>query len=366
MDDILAKHLAKILLFKENKNSVFIKTDKKQKSINEDQYNYKLIDGKYYINTADDVMVLEKIGIWKNKDIVKVNEEKYVIMESSKTMIPLRHISNEEFNKNFTRLDKIPEDKKVVKSKFSYQTPITSPVGKTEDISKKETINIPKNIIKNVFRKKEDTIKKEIEENPQNIETPEDESTEKYINDIKKSTNSEFSKNFEEDAEENEESNSFFDMLEKKKDDPRVKKFFNYHADAMKKEFNQIIEKVKTSQFARAMESGGGTNAVQYANGGIMTGTLNVTDQIISENVTDTTGRELVNKKKFDIIGNGSNNTFTFTHNFNTKDILINIYDSVNYQLVFVSSVNIDLNNTTITFPNDLKVGENYRVILFA
>ena len=364
MDDILAKHLAKTLLFKENKNTVTKKPVKSRKTINENQYNYKLIDGKYYINTVDDVMVLEKIGIWKNKDIVKVNEENYVIMESSKTMIPLRHIPKEEFNKNFISSDKIPENKKVVKSKFSYQTPITSPVSKKEDISNKQNLNKEEDAVKKLDVVKT-YINKDEEKKPQNIQKPEDESTDKYINDIKKSTNSEFSKNFEEDAEENEETNSFFDMLDKKKDDPRVKKFFNYHADAMKKEFYQIAEKMKSVQMSRAMESGGGTNAVQYANGGIMTGVLNVTDQIISEVVTDTAGRQLVFKKTFDIIGDGSNNTFTFTHDFNTKDILINVYDS-NYQLVFVSSINIDLNRTQITFPNNLQVHENYRVILFA
>jgi hypothetical protein len=67
----------------------------------------------------------------------------------------------------------------------------------------------------------------------------------------------------------------------------------------MKKEFNQIIEKVKTAQFARAMESGGGTNAVQYANGGTMNGSLTVTNNIVAENIQDTTGRGLIRKKVF-------------------------------------------------------------------
>jgi hypothetical protein len=342
MDDILAKHLAKTLLFRENKDSINSNTDKKETNINCGYYNYKLIDNKYYINTGADLLISEKIGIWKNKDIVKVNEEKFVVMESTNTIIPLRHVSNDDFDKNFISSSKIPKKKNTSKEFISSPDQKILPISKKEDISN------------NISTK------------PQITQKSEDSSTQKYINDIKKSTNSDFSKKFEEDAEENEESNSFFDMLEKKKDDPRVKKFFNYHADAMKKEFNQIIEKVKSSQMARAMESGGGTNAVQYANGGIMNGTLNVTNQIISENITDTAGRELVHKKKFDIIGNGSNNTFTLNHNFNTKDILINVYDSVNYQLIFVSSINVDLNNTMINFPNDLKVNENYRVILFA
>ena len=134
----------------------------------------------------------------------------------------------------------------------------------------------------------------------------------------------------------------------------------------MKKEFTQIIEKVKTSQMARAMESGGGTNAVQYANGGTMDGNLNVTHSIVAETINDLDGRQLLFKKTFNITGNGSNKQFTFNHNLNTKDILINVYDLVTSQLVFVTSVNIDLNNTTIEFPNNLQVGENYRVILIA
>jgi len=362
MDDILAKHLAKTLLFKEKNNTTIKKTD-----IISDHFNYKLIDGKYYINTEGNISITEKIGFWKNKAVVKVNGENFVIMESSKTMIPLRHVSKEEFDKNFTISQEVAEKKK---EKSEESRPL---------LTRNDNITVSKEF-KPVVRQKNSTqiapkvkqilprIKSQVEKDKSEpiIQKSEDVSTDKYINDIKRSTNSEFSNNFEEDAEENEETNSFFDMLDKKKDDPRVKKFFNYHADAMKKEFTQIIEKVKTSQMARAMESGGGTNAVQYANGGIMNGTLNVTNQIISENVTDTSGRQLVFKKTFDITGNGSNHTFTFTHNFNTKDILINVYDAINYELVFVSSVNTDLNNTRITFPNDLNVGQNYRVILLA
>ena len=361
MDDILAKHLAKTLLFKENRNLVINKPIKTQKSVIENQYNYKLIDGKYYINTENDIIISEKIGIWKNKDIVKVNEENYVIMESSQTMIPLRHLSNEEFDRNFISLDKIP--KTIIKKSKSFRDTSSLPIFKKENnTNNKEELEKNHN---NISEEEEpENLFNNINEE-ENIENLKDTSTAKYINDIKKSTNSSSSKEFEEDAEENQETDSFFNMLEKKKDDPRVKKFFNYHADAMKKEFYQIAEKMKSSQMSRAMESGGGTNAVQYANGGIMNGVLNVTEKIISEEITDNKQRQLVFKKTFDIIGNGFNNTFTYTHNFGTKDILVNIYDS-NYQLVFVSSVNIDLNNTRITFPNNLQEHENYRVILFA
>jgi hypothetical protein len=352
MDDILAKHLAKKLLFKEKKKTVV-----KENTVKEGFYKYKLIDDKYYVNFGSNLIVSEKIGTWKNKDVVIINKNKYVVLENSNTVIPLNHLSEEEFEENFVK------DKTVRKKKTNFaQNPTFLQSSKKEPVSKEPVSKIPSIKKEEPIEEEEPTIRK-IKETPVVSKQEEETSTEKYIEDIKNSQNSE---KVEEDAEEDADTKSFFDLLEKKKDDPRVKKFFNYHADHMKKEFNQIIEKVKTTQFARAMESGGGTNAVQYANGGTMNGNLTVTEQIIGDVVTDTLGRQLVHKKTFNIVGNGSDNEFTFTHNFNTKDILINVYDSTNYALVTISSVNIDLNNTRITFPNILTVGENYRVILIA
>lgn len=359
MDEILAKHLAKKLLFKENKNSV-IKTEK---TVKDGYYKYKIIDDKYYINFGSNLLISEKIGFWKNKEVLVINGKKFVVIENSNTIIPLNHLTKEEFESNFSSTKKEPS----IKKKFEENNTFIQSIKKEENPTKKEQV------ITNPFINKEKLIqpqntthKKEIPLQEKESEFPEEEatSTEKYINDINKSQN--YKNIEEEDAEEDAETKSFFDLLEKKKDDPRVKKFFNYHADHMKKEFTQIIEKVKTSQFARAMESGGGTNAVQYANGGTMNGNLTVTEQIVGQNVTDTLGRQLVYKKTFNITGNGSDNEFTFTHNFNTKDILINVYDSNNFSLVTVSSVNIDNNNTKITFPNILNIGENYRVILIS
>jgi hypothetical protein len=89
MDDILAKHLAKTLLFKENNN-------------NDDNYQYRLLDGKYYISKGSDLIVSEKIGYWKNKEVIKVNNENFIILENTNKLIPLKHVSSEEFEQNFT------------------------------------------------------------------------------------------------------------------------------------------------------------------------------------------------------------------------------------------------------------------------
>ena len=155
-------------------------------------------------------------------------------------------------------------------------------------------------------------------------------------------------------------------MLLNDSSDKKIQKFFEGYTSNFKKSFIEIAEKIAKREGLRSMESGGGTNAVQYANGGTMDGNLTVTQTILATTITDNQGRQLVSKLTFDIIGNDVTRTYTLNHNLNTKNILINIYDATTDELVFVSSKNIDLNNTTIQFPNNLLTHENYRVIIFA
>jgi hypothetical protein len=158
----------------------------------------------------------------------------------------------------------------------------------------------------------------------------------------------------------------FHELLLNDSSDKKIQKFFEGYTNNFKKSFIEIAEKIAKREGLRSMESGGGTNAVQYANGGTMDGNLTVTQTILASTITDNQGRQLVSKLTFDIIGNGVTRTYTLNHNLNTKTILINIYDATTDELVFVSSKNIDLNNTTIQFPNNLLTHENYRVIIFA
>ena len=158
----------------------------------------------------------------------------------------------------------------------------------------------------------------------------------------------------------------FHELLLNDSSDKKIQKFFEGYTSNFKKSFIEIAEKIARREGLRAMEGGGGTNAVQYANGGKMDGDLEVTGTILAASITDTQGRELVSKLTFDIEGNDLTKIYTLNHNLNTKNILINVYDINNDELVFVSSKNIDLNNTTIQFPNNLLIGENYRVVMFA
>jgi hypothetical protein len=158
----------------------------------------------------------------------------------------------------------------------------------------------------------------------------------------------------------------FRELLLTDNSDKKIQKFFEGYTSNFKKSFIEIAEKIARRESLRFSESGGGSNAVQYANGGTMDGDLTVTQTILAETITDTKGRHLVSKLTFNIVGNNTTRTYTLNHNLNTKNILINVYDINNDELVFVSSRNVDLDNTTIQFPNNLLTGQNYRVVMFA
>lgn len=158
----------------------------------------------------------------------------------------------------------------------------------------------------------------------------------------------------------------FHELLLNDSSDKKIQKFFEGYTNNFKKSFIEIAEKIARREGLRSMESGGGSNAVQYANGGTMDGDLTVTQTIIANHITDNKQRQLVSKLEFDIKGDDLTNTYTLNHNLNTKNIIINVYDADTDVLVYISSKNIDLNNTTIQFPNNLLTHENYRVIIFA
>ena len=158
----------------------------------------------------------------------------------------------------------------------------------------------------------------------------------------------------------------FKELLLTDNGDKQIQKFFEGYTNSFKKSFIEIAEKIARRESMRFAESGGGTNAVQYANGGIMDGDLTVRKIIIGETVTDNKGRQLVSKLEFHIFGDNTTATYTLNHNLNTKNIIISVYDENTDELVFVSCRNIDLNNTRIEFGNILDNTQKYKVILFA
>lgn len=142
----------------------------------------------------------------------------------------------------------------------------------------------------------------------------------------------------------------------------RILENFN---NSFRKEYIDLAEKVSRREALRYAESGGGTNSVQYANGGTMDGSLSITQNLIANNITDTQNRELVSKLSFNIIGDGTQNSYTLNHNLNTYKILINVYDANTNEMVLPYIVNINENQTKIEFSDNLQNLDTFNVIIF-
>lgn len=145
----------------------------------------------------------------------------------------------------------------------------------------------------------------------------------------------------------------------------KLHKILENYNNSFRKEYIELAEKVSRRESMRYAESGGGTNAVQYANGGIMNGDLTIIGSLTANEIKDIHNRELVSKLSFNIIGDGTKNSYTLNHNLNTYKIIINVYDANTKELVLPYIINTDENNTKIEFSNNLQISENYNVIIF-
>jgi len=64
-------------------------------------------------------------------------------------------------------------------------------------------------------------------------------------------------------------------------------------------------------------------------------------------------------------VGNGSATTFAITHNLNSRDAVVNVYDNSTYETVEVDIVRTDANNVTVTF-GIVPTNNEYRVVIVA
>ena len=315
MDSILSKHLANAFLLPKNE-----KLDTSVKNENMIPYHsFKIIDNSYYIKLDKDTIISESKGYWNNKPIVTYKDTQYVILENSNYLVNLNNLSKTE---NSITPVKTEEPKKVF-------------------LQPKKIIQQPKEPVK---------------DKPQIISIPLNGGTASYV-----------PKMAEEDAEEKRVDNKptdFISALESNKDDPRVKKFFNYHSELAKKEIFAITEKFAQQQMARAMESGGGTNAVQYSNGGTMKGDLIVDGNLnVTGNINGGGGGVGGPSKRVFTVGNGSDNEYVLLHSLGTKDLSITVYDQSD-EVVVASLKNISINETKISFTNPIGVDSIKVVIL--
>lgn len=68
-------------------------------------------------------------------------------------------------------------------------------------------------------------------------------------------------------------------------------------------------------------------------------------------------------KKAAANVGNGSNTSFAVTHNLNSRDVVVNVYDNATYDTVEVDVVRTDANTVTVTFAS-APTNNAYRVVV--
>ena len=155
-----------------------------------------------------------------------------------------------------------------------------------------------------------------------------------------------------------------------------------------KRAFDKEIRNVRTT-VARVAESGGGTNAVQYANGGVMNGALTINgalnvaggitanfslsslDQagasngqaiIWSDALASWTPGDATIKRVY-YVGDGASNSFTINHQLSSLDLIYQVYDNNTQEVVVPYIKNTDAQNTEVAF-SFVPSPSAYRVII--
>ena len=152
-------------------------------------------------------------------------------------------------------------------------------------------------------------------------------------------------------------------------------KFFDLYTEGFKRDMIKYTEKISRRETYRVMESGGGTNAAQYANGGTMDGNLVVTGEVNASHLAGTLSLSSLqqdgatdgqvlgwnntlghwiptsgNSKVSTFVGDGASSSFVIAHNRGTKLLIHQMYDATTFEVVTPSIQNIDNNNTKIEF----------------
>jgi hypothetical protein len=70
------------------------------------------------------------------------------------------------------------------------------------------------------------------------------------------------------------------------------------------------------------------------------------------------------NKKSFSIIGDGKTTLFSFTHNLNTYDVLIQVYDSNLLDTIQCTIKRVNLNTISVGFETAPSANDKYTVIV--
>lgn len=163
-------------------------------------------------------------------------------------------------------------------------------------------------------------------------------------------------------------------------------KFFDVYTESFKSDMIKYTQKIAQRETYRAMESGGGTNAAQFADGGTMRGDLHVTglitgtmglsslsqdgatnNQVLtwSDSLQQWHPADATANKKVFLVGDNIASNFIINHQFDSFDIIVQVYEEATKEAVIVKLQNIDPNNTQITFPF-VPDTNSYRVIILS
>lgn len=148
---------------------------------------------------------------------------------------------------------------------------------------------------------------------------------------------------------------NFNTILDKKENNGKLTKIVESYNTSFRNEIIQLAEKLAKRESLRYVESGGGTNAVQYANGGTMNGTLVVNGTLSATHIVSPNS----GKKVFDIVGNGVDQTFILSHNFNTRNVIVNVYEKATQAVVICYVEHTTLNTVTIDVGSILPDGQD-------
>lgn len=136
----------------------------------------------------------------------------------------------------------------------------------------------------------------------------------------------------------------------------KLQKYLLAENNKFRKELIEVSEKIARRESLRITESGGGTNATQYANGGTINGTLNIDGALVVN------GQNAV--KIFTVLlGDGTNNTFTVNHALNSTNIIANVQDMSTGEIVLPYLKVVDSNNIRVDF-SFVPPTDSYKLII--
>lgn len=337
MDSILEKHLKKIFIQPNivvNKEIPKTRTNIK-KHVPKDRVEADPILEKHLTKIFVDESVSKEIK--QAVEVKKKNEEILSIFTniiekkiSEPVLDPTTQIIEPE------QIDKLLEEPKVIEEIADTNSNIIVP--KKEENLKPSVIDAYKTAIQPLPKILEPEIKLpepvKIDDRVPRLEEPTTQDI--YVQSIK---NTESEPKISEIQSSDDE---FFKFLERNRDNPRIKNFFNAHSEAMKKEILKLTENFTREKMLIASESGGGSGNVTINNSTVQGGS-----------------------KFVQVIGDNTNTEYIAQHNLDSKDIVVSVFDNITEELVICDVKNLNLNQTKFIFSQPIS-SNSIRIIIMA